>query len=179
MDVENLIAQGEGQSVEFKKSLSLRREAMEALCGMVNADCAKGTILFGVEPDGTLCGVESGNLDSAQRSLSQALNQRFEPPLRCEIQVKTVGDRQLVVLSAERARSVAYHEYDGRAWIRGGSEKRQLTLAEKEQMRRSRDRATHPGPWRCDRCGSWVGIVIGNTMTKYNCSCGGQLRPCT
>ncbi len=145
MDLDSLIAQGEGQTTEFKKSLSLRREALEALCGMVNADCANGTVLFGVEPDGTVRGVEIGNLDSAQRTLSQGVNQSFDPPLRCEIQVKMHGDKHLVVLSAERSRSVPYHECNGRVWIRQGSEKRQLTLAEKDQMRSSRDRAVRMG----------------------------------
>lgn len=185
MELAGIIAQGEGQTTEFKKSLSLRREALEALCGMVNADCAKGIVLFGVEPDGVVCGVESGNLDSAQRSLSQAINQGFEPRLPFEIQVKVVEDRWLVVLSAERPRSVPYYEYDGRAWIRQGSGKRQLTLAEKDQIRRVRDRAFHPGPWKCDRCGICVGQLISVTMTKdgmrktYDCSCGGEFWPST
>ncbi len=184
MEFDGLIAKGEGQTTEFKKSLSSRREALEALCAMINADCAKGTVIFGVAPDGTVCGVESGNLDTAQRSMSQAINQRFEPPLRSEIQVSELEGKTLIVLTAERPRSVPYYEYDGRAWIRQGSEKRQLTLSEKDQIRRSRDRTFHPGPWKCDRCGSWVGQLISVTMTKdgmkknYDCHCGGQFWPC-
>ena len=96
MDFTILIAQGEGQTTEFKQSLSLRREALEALCAMVNADCAKGTVLFGVAPDGRVCGVESGNLDTAQRSMSQAISQGFDPPLRSEIQVIELEGKHLM-----------------------------------------------------------------------------------
>ena len=185
MDFAGLIAKGEGQSTEFKKSLSLRREALEALCAMVNADCAKGAVLFGVAPDGTICGVESGNLDTAQRSISQAINQGFDPPLLSEIQVSELEGKQVIVITAERPRSVPYHEFNGRAWIRQGSEKRLLTLSEKDQIRRSRDRAFHPGPWKCDNCGSWTGQLSSVTKTKdgmkktYNCGCGGQYWPVT
>jgi hypothetical protein len=63
MNLAILVANGEGQTTEFKKSLALKREAMEALCSMVNADVAWGTVIFGIEPNGTVCGVDPGNLD--------------------------------------------------------------------------------------------------------------------
>jgi predicted HTH transcriptional regulator len=185
MKLIDLLANGESQITEFKKSLSLRREALEALCAMVNAENARGTVVFGVEPNGTICGIESGYLDAAQRSLSQAIRGGFDPPLRAEIWVEELEGKQLLLLSAERPRSVPYHEYEGRAWIRQGSEKRQLTLSEKNQLQRTRDRAFHPGPWKCDRCGTWVGQLISVTVGKdgmkknYDCSCGGQFWPCT
>lgn len=185
MDLANLIRQGEGQTTEFKKSLASQREGLQALCAMVNAESARGTVLFGIAPDGTVCGVEPGNLDKAQRSLSQAIRDKFDPSLPCEIRVEQWEGKELVVLTAERLRSVPYHEYDGRAWIREGSGNRQMMLSEKDQLRRNRDRAHHPGPWKCDLCGAWVGQLISFTMTEngmqknYNCSCGGEFWPCT
>lgn len=185
MDLTGLVANGEGQTTEFKKSLSLRREAMEALCSMVNADTAHGNVIFGVEPDGNVCGVEPGNLDKAQISLSQSIKSNFDPPLKTEIFVAELEGKRLLVITAQRPTSIPYHEYDGRAWIRQGSEKRQLTLTEKDHIRRSRDRAFHPGPWKCDRCGSWVGQLSNVTLTAegpkktYDCHCGGQFWPST
>ena len=38
MDFAGLIAQGEGQNTEFKKSFSLRRKALQALCDKVNIE---------------------------------------------------------------------------------------------------------------------------------------------
>jgi ATP-dependent DNA helicase RecG len=184
VSLADLIAQGESQTREFKKSLKLRRQALEALCAMVNADSSQGTVVFGVGPDGAVCGVEPGNIDAAQRSLSQAISDGFDPPMHFEIETAEHEGKRLLILTAERDRSVPYHEYDGRAWIRQGSEKRQLTLSEKDHIRRTRDRAFHPGPWKCDRCGSWVGQLISVTVTadgmqkNYNCSCGGQFWPC-
>ncbi len=185
MDVTSRVVNGEGQTTEFKKSLSLRREAMEALCSMVNADAAQGTVIFGIEPDGTVCGVEPGNLDKAQLSLSQSIKSNFDPPLQTEIYVGELEGKRLLLITAQRLISIPYHEYDGRAWIRQGSEKRLLTLAEKDHLRRTRDRAFHPGPWKCDRCGTWVGRLNSVTLTgegpkkDYDCHCGGQFWPST
>lgn len=185
MDLTNLVANGEGQTTEFKKSLSLKREALEALCAMVNADTASGTVIFGVAPDGSVCGVEPGNLDKAQRSLSQSIQSTFEPPLKIEIFLEELEGKQILVITAQRPGSIPYHEYDGKAWIRQGSEKRPLTLAEKDHIRRTRDRDFHPGPWKCDRCGTWAGQLFSVKVTDdgpkktYDCHCGGQFWPIT
>jgi len=181
--LKELIREGETQTVEFKRSLSLRDEGLEALCAMVNSDLARGTVVFGVENDGTASGIEGGNLDAAQRSLSQAIRNRFDPALIVNVEVEEVDDKKVLAVSAERSRDVPYHEYDNRAWIRQGSEKRRLSLAEKRQLTKRRSRDSHPGPWRCGNCGSWVGVLhsfeISNEGLKrtYMCRCGGEFWP--
>jgi predicted HTH transcriptional regulator len=185
MDLESLVTNGEGQTTEFKKSLSLKKEALEALCSMVNANVAQGTVIFGVGPDGTACGIEPGNLDKAQLSLSQIIKSNFDPPLQAEIYIGDLEGKRLLLITARRLRSIPYHEYDGRAWIRQGSAKRLLTLAEKDHLRKTRDRALHPGPWKCDRCGDSLPIFISVTTTSegskrdYGCDCGGEYWPST
>ena len=76
LHLEELIQKGESQTLEFKRSLALQRQGLEALCAMVNADMARGAVIFGIEPNGTVCGIEQGNLDTAQRSLSQTIRNR-------------------------------------------------------------------------------------------------------
>lgn len=181
--IKELIKKGESQTLEFKKSLSLQREGLEALCAMVNSDLARGTVVFGIEDDGTVCGIEEGNLDTAQRSLSQSIRNRFDPPLIIIIRVEELHGGKVLAISAERSRDVPYHEYDGRAWIRQGSEKHRLSLTEKQQLMKRRNRDNHPGPWRCDKCGSLVGVLhsfeISNDGMKktYKCGCGGEFWP--
>lgn len=181
--LKELIQKGESQTLEFKKSLSLQREGLEALCAMVNSDLARGTVVFGVERDGSVYGIEEGNFDTAQRSLSQAIRNKFDPPLIVRMKVEELNSEKVLAISAERSRDVPYHEYDGRAWIRQGSEKRRLSLAERQQLTKSRNRDSHPGPWRCDRCGSCVGVLhsfeISNEGMKktYKCGCGGEFWP--
>jgi predicted HTH transcriptional regulator len=183
MDLANLISSGEGQTTEFKKSLSLEREAMEALCSMVNADVAQGTVIFGIDPSGDLCGVESEDLDEAQLSLSQRIKSSFAPPLQTEITVNALDGKQLILITARRPKNIPYHEFDGGVWIRQGSENRLLPPAEKDHLRRIRERASHEGPWICDRCGNWarqldtVSAPGGGMENYYDCGCGGKFWP--
>ena len=91
LSLEELVRMGESQMLELKKSLSLLREGLVALCAMVNCDLARGTVIFGIERDGTVCGIEQGNLDTAQRSISQAIRNKFEPQLPAQIEVQELS----------------------------------------------------------------------------------------
>jgi len=182
---EELRAMGETQTLEFKRSLSLTREGFESLCAMVNSNEARGVVTFGVEPDGTIVGLGDTNLDSAQQSLANHATQKFDPRLQPTIQAFQCEGLPVLVMSAVRARGTPYHEYDGRAFIRVGSVTRQLQLTEKQQLSLSRNRDTHNGPWRCDKCGAFAGMVSSVAMTAagprkvYTHSCGGEWWPAT
>jgi len=173
----------ESQTFERKRSLSLQREGLASLCGMINADISHGTVAFGIDPDGQIIGIEPGNLDKAQRSLSQSIQSKFEPPIQCTLQLHELDGKSVVVVSAQRNRTIPYHEFDGRAYIREGTATRQLSLTEKQALQRQRNRDLHTGPWKCDRCGSWVGmlsqvVVTDQGMRKtYDCGCGGEFWP--
>ena len=182
-NLDSIIENGENQTVEFKKSLGERREALEDLCAMVNSDLMNGIVIFGVEDNGNICGLDDGNLDSAQISLSQVINDKFEPNLMIDIFVKELEGKKVLVLVGKRSRGVAYHEFDGRAWIKQGSDKRRLNLEAKKQLNNSRDRDSHNGPWRCDKCGTLVGMLFSMTISDtgmektYKCNCGGEYWP--
>lgn len=185
IDAEGIRTLGETQTVEFKKSLSLQREAFKALCGMINSDSATGAVYFGVSPDGNVTGIEPGNLDSMQKTLAQTVQQGFDPPIVPNIEVLECDGKRVVVLKADRGSGVSYHEYDGRAYIREGSRTRQLSYAEKNQLRKRRDRDEHSGPWKCDRCGTLAAMRSAMTITEkgvrksYACHCGGEYWPIT
>jgi hypothetical protein len=90
------------QRVEWKKTLAETREAFESLCGMLNAETAEGIVVFGIAPDGSVCGIEPGNLDKAQRSLAQRAGEKFEPKLQLIIEVEKRSEGNLIVLRAQR-----------------------------------------------------------------------------
>jgi ATP-dependent DNA helicase RecG len=53
-ELQQLVAQGESETVEFKKTTGQRQRAAETVCGMLNAQ--GGFVLFGVTPDGDVRG---------------------------------------------------------------------------------------------------------------------------
>ncbi len=117
-----LISGGEGQRVEFKRSLRQLSRALKALCGMLNANGGEALVVFGIGPDGQVVGIDPANLESARRSLSQAVRNNIRPALRPRLEVAHLDGRTLVALSATRPRDVPVYECDGRAYIRVGSQ---------------------------------------------------------
>jgi predicted HTH transcriptional regulator len=95
------------------------------------------------------------------------------------------GMLNTIALSGQRPRYIPLYEYDGRAFIKEGSIKRILSLQEKQSLLKRRDRASHNGPWVCDKCGSWVAMLSSIKFTaegpkkSYDCKCGGEFWPAT
>lgn len=58
-ELQSLVAQGENDKVEFKKSTGQRTDAAKTVCAMLNG--FGGFVIFGVAPDGTIVGQEIGN----------------------------------------------------------------------------------------------------------------------
>jgi ATP-dependent DNA helicase RecG len=160
------LALGESQTLEFKASLNsrARQEAMEGLCGMVNTDAAHGSVIFGVSNDGTIKGIK-GNLDSNHKSLNQHIRDKFHPEIVRSIEIIECEGKPLLQVRAQRRGDVPLHEYDGRVWIKEGSEKRHLTYEEQLHYRRKRDRDHHNGPWICSNCGLYADRIAGVVVT--------------
>lgn len=57
----------ETQKLELKKSLSLKKEGLSSLYGMINTDAAIGQVIFGISPDMEIIGVGKDNLDTIQK----------------------------------------------------------------------------------------------------------------
>ena len=185
MELKHIIERGETQTVEFKQSMSQMKEGCKALCGMLNTNQGAGAVLFGISPKSDVVGLQDANLDSVQRTLAQHIQQTFEPALTCSIDLLSCNGKNIISLSAQRPKNIPYFEYDGRAFIKEGSTKRQLSLQEKQSLLLRRDRAKHNGLWKCDRCGSWAGTLSSIAITDegpkktYDCQCGGEFWPAT
>jgi hypothetical protein len=117
--------------------------------------------------------------------MMQVTAAKFEPRLVVTTEVQELDARRVLVLTASRFTGIAYHEFDGRAFIREGTTTRRLTLIEKNALARARNRDLHPGPWKCSQCNSWVGLLGSAKVTEhgversYRCGCGGEFWPAT
>lgn len=183
---KELVGLGESQALEFKRSGSLVKEAFQDLCAMINASVGTGLVIFGVEPNGVVCGLGDTNLDSFQQTLANHARQKFDPALQILIETASCEEKSILLLRASRHRAVPYHEYDGRAYVREGSVSRLLSVAEKNHLMLSRNRDMHNGPWRCDKCGALAGMISCTVFTEtgpqkiYNHGrCGGEWWPAT
>jgi predicted HTH transcriptional regulator len=100
-DILGLIAQGEGETLELKKSTAEALDGMRGLCAMANH--RGGILLFGVSPDVSKP-VEARMIgqmvsDGTLRDLGNELR-KFEPPLACDLErVRLSTGRDVLVLS--------------------------------------------------------------------------------
>ncbi len=79
-EIKDLIAEGEGQRLEFKSAFG--EETLEAICAFANAE--GGTILIGVTDDGKAMGIQVGKktLEDWAHSINEALDPRIKVDIK-------------------------------------------------------------------------------------------------
>ena len=120
--ISDLIAGGEGATVEFKRSLA--RDVGRELCAFANA--GGGTVLLGVTDAGKVVGVAAHNRSKA-RVLSTARS--ADPPI--EVEVESAGEVLRVVVPPQKRKP---YSFSGRFFMRDGASSRQLSSAEVEDL---------------------------------------------
>ena len=113
--LELLVADGESEGLEFKKSTGGLRGGMESLCGFLNG--RGGQVLFGVTNVGAIVGqqISDRTLQEVAAEIAQ-----LDPPAPIE-QIRIPAGRQEVLMVATSDLSGAPHTYRGRAYQRIGT----------------------------------------------------------
>ncbi len=116
-ELEQLVQQGESETLEFKKSTAQIRRAMETLCGMLNG--SGGRVLIGVTPQGRIVGQQIS--DDTLRKVAEMLR-CFEPPATiAQTRIDLGDDKEVLVLEAQPDFSQRPYVFDGRPYQRVGS----------------------------------------------------------
>jgi len=125
-----LVSQGEGESVEFKRSTGEMKEAMQTLCAFLNG--MGGTVFFGIKPDGSIEGQVVS--DQTLREIAQAAD-RFEPPAHVSIQrVNVRASHAVVSVVVEGGREMRPFVYEGHAFERVSSTTRRMPQTKYERL---------------------------------------------
>lgn len=116
--LSDLIALGEGLTVEFKRSL--RSDLGREICAFANA--TGGAILLGVEDDGRVCGVQGHNrLKSQVHSIARSA----EPSVG--VDVESMGEVLCVRVPAQSGKP---YSFGGRFFMRDGASSQQMSRDE-------------------------------------------------
>ena len=116
-ELRRLVAGGESETLEFKRSTGQLTRAGETLCGMLNGE--GGAVLLGVTDAGEIVGQEVA--DSTIRAVAAMLSD-LEPlgPARFE-RLPVSDGREVIALHAEPTPGLGPWTYRGRPWQRVGS----------------------------------------------------------
>ena len=144
IDVESLIASGEGDLVELKSTLRVnlhigkpdkRMElaVLRTLAGFLNKD--GGTLIVGVADDGSPIGLESDGFDNEDRMglhLTNIVNQSMGESVWAYLHTNfdDYNDGRVLVVRCERARTAVYVKHSGetRFYLRTGPSTTQLSV---------------------------------------------------
>ncbi len=98
IDVRQLLSQGEGRILERKRDLSSLSPVLKTLVAFANT--AGGTLLVGIEDDGTVAGLD-GVRDQEER-LANTIADSIEPALLPDIEVVSVDGHDLLMVRVAR-----------------------------------------------------------------------------
>ena len=128
--LRQLVAQGEGPTLEFKRTTGKVREGLETVCAFLNG--AGGRVLFGVSRTGALEGQQVS--EQTLHELAAALD-RFEPPVAAKItRTKVLPGREVLAVSVAANQEAVPYTFEGRAFERVGNTTRKMTQARYEAL---------------------------------------------
>ena len=127
--LEELVALGESEQVEFKETTGQREDACETLCAFLNAD--GGTVVFGVSRKGKLTGQLVS--DSTRRDLFEVFA-KFEPTPDIATEWIQIDDAHSAIVCHVDGGTRKPYQYDGRAYCRIQSSTTVLPQSDYEAM---------------------------------------------
>lgn len=95
-----MIAEGEGQRIEFKESFAQENDAIKALCAFAHAD--GGTVIFGISDDGEVVGCQVGQ--NTLENFANKIQRNTDPFLTPAIDPFRINGRVIVAAVVEKLR---------------------------------------------------------------------------
>jgi ATP-dependent DNA helicase RecG len=128
-EIKNLIAQGESESLELKKSLRSQNDALKTAAAFANAD--GGWILFGVKDNGDIVGVDIGS--NTLENLANAFHRETDPIIYPTIQTVQIENETIIAVRIPAGSDKPY-TLNGRAYKRVGRTTQTLSRSEYERL---------------------------------------------
>ncbi len=121
--LNNLIFEGEGLTVEFKRKVSSPEKIARAMIAFANMH--GGVLIFGIDDDGSVVGVDSEKEEIDL--ILQAARQHCYPPLEPKIEIFELNGKDVIVVTIEQSQDKPHHLVSsngdaGKVFIRLGSQ---------------------------------------------------------
>ena len=128
-EILQLLQEGEGQHLEFKKSASSAKDIAKEICAFANSK--GGTLIIGVAEDGTIIGVRDPR--KAEEVITNALNHNLFPTLDVTIEKLDLRGSIVIVLFVPEGQDKPY-KANHITYLRIGSSSRPATYDEERRL---------------------------------------------
>ena len=128
-DLESLLSQGEGETVEFKRSVAELEQVVETVAALANT--RGGLVLIGVGPTGEVVGVDVGQVTGER--IANRITGNTDPVIYPSVQVMEVAGRKVFAIAVVESDNKP-HLASGRAFKRVGATTVQMRRDEYERL---------------------------------------------
>lgn len=135
------VALGEHTRQQFKRTFSSPDALAAELAAFANS--GGGTLLIGVNDDGSLAGLDAAELRRLNQMLSNASSQHVRPPLHPHTENVQTHAGLVMVVTVPNGLAKPYLDQQGRIWVKQGADKRHVTAREELQRMFQRGGLVH------------------------------------
>ena len=132
------IALGEHTRQQFKRHFNSPDALAAELAAFANS--GGGTLLIGVDDDGTITGLSAADIRHLNQMLSNAISQHVRPPIHPLTENVKTHDGLVMVVTVPNGLAKPYLDHQGRIWVKQGriwvkqgADKRHVTAREEMQ----------------------------------------------
>jgi len=129
--LQTLIKLGEHTHQQFKRRITHPDALATELVAFSNS--GGGTLLIGVNDDGSIAGLDAAEVRRSNQMLSNAASQHMRPPIGLLTENVLTEQGLVIVVTIPDGISKPYLDHQGRIWIKQGADKRQLIAREELQ----------------------------------------------
>ena len=122
-DVIDIISQNENSAVEFKHDAVRPDSLAKEIVSFANT--TGGSILIGVDDDGTITGTSK-----KEEWVMNICRNNLNPAITCQADEYIINDKRILLVQVPKGKSKPYQTLDGKFYIRVGSTNRQATQSE-------------------------------------------------
>lgn len=128
----SIIANGEDSRHQFKANFTNVDSVAAELVAFSNSK--GGILLIGVNDDGTIAGLDSGDMARLNQLISNAASQSVRPPINPISENIALPGGMVMVVTIDQGISKPYMDNQGFTWVKNSADKRKVTA--REELRR-------------------------------------------
>lgn len=132
IELLDIIALGETSTVQFKRTMDSPDRIAAELCAFANS--AGGTLLFGVDDDGTVAGLDAAEVRDISSRVANLAAERIREPVFPTSEVVKVDEKSVLVVHVSESHSKPHFDSSGAIWVKTMGDKRRVTS--REELRR-------------------------------------------
>lgn len=126
------IALGETSTVQFKRTMDNPDKIAAELCAFANS--SGGMILFGVEDNGTVTGLQPSEVREISSRVANIAADLIREPVFPTSEAVKLEDKIVLVVHVSESQSKPHFDSNGRIWVKTMGDKRRVTS--REELRR-------------------------------------------